>query len=393
MTVKSGWKLIALGKIAPANSNGMPDEGTEVWNLSLDEVEPVTGRILNKTLCRVSELGSAKCSFDTRHVLYSKLRPYLNKVVLPDESGVGTSELIPMLPDPKQLDREFLAFYLRSPMFLDFANANTRGANLPRIAMKELWKHKVPVPDSLDEQRRIVARIKECMERVEEIEENSQSINFEIEALLPSMLHQRFEELRSRVDIAKLENVTEIKGGGSLPKGGGEDLGKDSVLLVKVGDMNALGNERIIQVSRAYLPASKALKKIIAPGAVIFPKRGGAIATNKKRMLGRPAMIDPNLMAVIAKPERMRAEYLYYWTQTLDLTDISNGGVIPQLNRKDLAPLEIPVPGLDEQELIISELEQAEASCFELRTTFVETHQERHSLRESILRKAFAGEL
>ena len=122
--------------------------------------------------------------------------------------------------------------------------------------------------------------------------------------------------------------------------------------------------------SRAYLSKSKALKKVIPPGAVIFPKRGGAIATNKKRMLGRPAMIDPNLMALVAKPERVRSEYLYYWTQTIDLADISNGGVIPQLNRKDLAPLEIPVPSLNEQELVIGELEQVEASCFELRTTF-----------------------
>jgi len=208
------------------------------------------------------------------------------------------------------------------------------------------------------------------------------------------MLHRRFEDLRISVDIEKLEDVTEIKGGGSLPKkSGGVDLGNDCVLLVKVGDMNAPGNERIIHVSRAYLPASKAIKKVIFPGAVIFPKRGGAIATNKKRILGRPAMIDPNLMAVIAKPERVRAEYLYYWTQTLDLTNISNGGVIPQLNRKDLAPLEIPVPGLDEQKLVLNELEQAEASCFELRTTFEESHQERQALRESILHKAFSGEL
>lgn len=191
--MKSGWEEIELGKIAPANSNGMPDDNVEVWNLSLDEVESVTGRILNKTIRRVSELGSSKCSFDTRHVLYSKLRPYLNKVVLPDEPGVGTSELIPMLPDTKKLDREYLAFYLRSPMFLDFAKANTRGANLPRVAMKELWKHKVPFPDSLDEQRRIVIRIYECIERMEEIEQLRTETIEEAEATLPSLLNEAFE--------------------------------------------------------------------------------------------------------------------------------------------------------------------------------------------------------
>jgi type I restriction enzyme S subunit len=89
----------------------------------------------------------------------------------------------------------------------------------------------------------------------------------------------------------------------------------------------------------------------------------------------------------------VRNEYLYYWTQSLDLRDISNGGVIPQLNRKDLAPLEVPVPTLEKQEIIINELEQAEVSCSELRVTFEEADQECISLRDAILHKAFAGEL
>ena len=50
--------------------------------LSLEDIEGSTGRILHKQLCRVGDLGSAKCSFDSRHVLYSKLRPHLNKVAL-----------------------------------------------------------------------------------------------------------------------------------------------------------------------------------------------------------------------------------------------------------------------------------------------------------------------
>ena len=68
-----------------------------VWNLSLDEIESMTGRILKRTTCLVNELGSTKCSFDSKHVLYSKLRPYLNKVVTPEESGVGTAVSAPWM--------------------------------------------------------------------------------------------------------------------------------------------------------------------------------------------------------------------------------------------------------------------------------------------------------
>jgi type I restriction enzyme S subunit len=313
----------------------------------------------------------------------------------PDNNDYYCSNFIRCLrPNKSIVDCEFLYYGLQSPHFQSqIFGAQRTTSGLRNLKISEFKSGTIGVPNSLDEQRRIVARIKECMERVEEIKENSQAIKNQIGALLPSILHARFEYLRGSVDIEKLENIAEIEGGASLPKGGSEDLGNDCVLLVKVGDMNEPGNDRIISISRAFLPTSKTLKKVILPGAVIFPKRGGAIATNKKRMLGRPAIIDPNLMAVIAKPERVRNEYLYYWTQSLDLRDISNGGVIPQLNRKDLAPLEVPVPTLEKQEIIINELEQAEVSCSELRVTFEEADQECISLRDAILHKAFAGEL
>ena len=159
---------VPLGEIAPKHDAEMPSPSDVVWNLSLEDIEPGTGRVIRRQTCTVSELGSAKCSFDERHVLYSKLRPYLNKVVLPDGHGVGTSELLPLLPDPSRLDREFLTFYLRSPDFVDFAVAGSRGANLPRVAMEALWTHQIPVP-SLDEQRRIARCVRGCMERIDEI--------------------------------------------------------------------------------------------------------------------------------------------------------------------------------------------------------------------------------
>src|ERR1044071_976377 len=159
-----------LREVAPAIQADMPADGVMVWNLSLEDIESVSGKILMRSTCRVSELGSTKCSFDQRHVLYSKLRPYLNKVVLPDESGVGTSELIPLRPDPQRLDREYLAFYLRSPGFVQFAKSVMQGANLPRVAMNEFWNHRLTLRP-LARQRRVVSRIKECLSRVEEMQQ------------------------------------------------------------------------------------------------------------------------------------------------------------------------------------------------------------------------------
>lgn len=182
---------VPLGEIAPKHDSEMPSPSDVVWNLSLEDIEPGTGRVIRRQTCTVNELGSAKCSFDGRHVLYSKLRPYLNKVVLPDGHGVGTSELLPLLPDPSRLDREFLAFYLRSPDFVQFAVANSRGANLPRVAMKALWTHRVPILP-LETQRRIVHHINECMARIDEIHALCAQASQEADLLMSAILRKAF---------------------------------------------------------------------------------------------------------------------------------------------------------------------------------------------------------
>jgi len=231
------------------------------------------------------------------------------------------------------------------------------------------------------------------MERVEEIERDAAEASREIDALFPAILNERFAEILAAYQPQALEEVADIRGGASLPKGSPDDGGDESVLLVKVGDMNIEGNERVIGVAREFLPRCEAGRNAVPSGGVVLPKRGGAIATNKKRLLGRRALIDPNLMAIVARQDVLSTEYLYYWTLTLDLAALSNGGVIPQLNRKDLAPLQVPIPPSDMQQQIVESLKRAETYCGQLRAEFDAAQAERGQLRESILRKAFAGEL
>jgi type I restriction enzyme S subunit len=126
---------------------------------------------------------------------------------------------------------------------------------------------------------------------------------------------------------------------------------------------------------------------------VVFPKRGGAIATNKKRLLGRPAILDPNLMAVVPDTSKLRPAYLLAWCENLDLRELSNGGVIPQLNKKDLAPLTLPVPSLAEQDEILLAVEQAREASGQLHAKVAGWSAETDLVRRGVLRRALAGDL
>jgi type I restriction enzyme S subunit len=119
---------------------------------------------------------------------------------------------------------------------------------------------------------------------------------------------------------------------------------------IKVSDMNLPGNERqlITAALMKQIPNDLARRKLVPPNTVVFPKRGAAIATNKKRLTTIWTVLDPNLIGVRGK-NGVEAEFLLYWLQLFDLRTITSPGPTPQLNKKDLVPVLIPLPDKTEQ--------------------------------------------
>jgi len=110
----------------------------------------------------------------------------LNKVIVADEDGFATTELVPLKCNPAKVLPSYLAHFLRSPGFLDFAKTVVSGAKMPRMVMSEFWKYRVPIPP-LQEQRRVVTildktntlRVK-SQEFLRELDRMAQSIFFEM---------------------------------------------------------------------------------------------------------------------------------------------------------------------------------------------------------------------
>ena len=131
--------------------------------------------------------------------------------------------------------------------------------------------------------------------------------------------------------------------------------------------------------------------KLFPAGTIIFPKRGGAIATNKKRQLEAPAATDLNVMALT--PHRDVRDYFKRWFASIDLASLSDGSNIPQVNNKDIQPLPVPLPPLAEQTRIVAEVERRLSVVEELEAVVSANLQRASRLRQSILQKAFIGQL
>ncbi|MEJ9410630.1 restriction endonuclease subunit S, partial [Schinkia azotoformans] len=131
-----GWETSTMMRVAP-ETQYKGDFNSDVWLLNLDMIEQNTGIVIDKVMVSIDTVKGSVFTFDKDYVLYSKLRPYLNKVVLPDDRGFATSELIPLKPDINLLNRVFLACLLRSDQFVEYATKLSGGSRMPRVPMKE----------------------------------------------------------------------------------------------------------------------------------------------------------------------------------------------------------------------------------------------------------------
>lgn len=149
-------KLGEVCKVLPSTKN---IERQGAWLLNLDMVEQQTGRVIEYKYVGEDDLNGSIIQFDTENVLYSKLRPNLNKVVLPQKDGFSTSELLPLRPDASVLNRDYLAAFLRSDSFVTWAVSKTAGAKMPRLGTKDLMNAEIPVPN-IEQQKTIAEKFK-----------------------------------------------------------------------------------------------------------------------------------------------------------------------------------------------------------------------------------------
>lgn len=163
---------------------------------------------------------------------------------------------------------------------------------------------------------------------------------------------------KSEWPMIKLGEICNIVSGYGFPKELQGDK-RGTVPFYKVGDMNLPGNERILSQSNNYVTEqtisfNRWLK--ITSDAVVFPKIGAAIYTNKKRVLSCESLFDNNIMALICS-SYVNKMFLYYILSNVNLTEWASQANPPSINKSTVADFKIPLPPLEIQEQIVAELD------------------------------------
>ena len=168
-----GWSVCCLGELCDygnCTNIDTADIADSAWVLDLEDIEKNSGIVLQKVRQGERNAGSTKHRFHKGQVLYSKLRPYLNKVVLADEDGYCTSEILPLEFEWNILP-QYARYFLMSPTFLRYANKCSYGVKMPRLGTADGKKAIILVPP-LEEQKRIVIAIEQTFSQLAFITEN-----------------------------------------------------------------------------------------------------------------------------------------------------------------------------------------------------------------------------
>lgn len=176
--IPKGWEWCRLGEISTYAQTkrkiNASNADTQLWGLDLEDIEK-GGRLLNiKTVGERKAIGD-KTIFNRGDILYSKLRPYLLKILVAPEGGICTPEIIPFTCY-SNICKDYIVSFLKSPYVDDYINSATFGVKMPRVSTETMTSLLVPLPP-LSEQSRIDTKAKELMPYIDEYGKAQDKLN------------------------------------------------------------------------------------------------------------------------------------------------------------------------------------------------------------------------
>ncbi len=171
--IPESWIWVRLSNVSTYNQRkekiSANDITDDMWSLDLEDIEKESGKIIN--ICKASErkITGDKVRFYKGQVLYSKLRPYLKKILVAPKDGICSSEMVPFNLFGS-MDSQYAVYFLKSP-YVDFIiNSVTYGVKMPRVGTDTMIELPFPLPP-LAEQKRIVAKIEELLPYIDRYEQ------------------------------------------------------------------------------------------------------------------------------------------------------------------------------------------------------------------------------
>lgn len=409
-----GWVETTLGEIVRLRrEKSTPSAVPEASFIGLEDIEAHTSKILR--VRKASEVKSQVSVFKAGDVLYSRLRPYLNKVVVSSFDGVASAEILALVPSEITV-ADFVMQRIKMQDFLNFAALLDKG-DRPRVNFEGIANFPINLPP-LDEQKRIVAKLRKLISRTASARDALNDIPALIEKYKTRIFDMAFSGELTR-DLRPASPGEEV-GSNDLPIGwelkllgnisaiqGGIQVGKKRKALIDLVNVPYL---RVANVQRGWLNLDEIktievtrLEKerlLLLEGDILMNEGGD------RDKLGRGWIWEGQIAGCIHQnhvfrirlkdasfPSKFVSHYAnemgqkYFFDQGTQTTNLAS------VSKRKIAALPVPMPPRDEAVEIVRRIEAAFACLDRVSNEYAEASKRLPVFEASILQSAFKGEL
>nr|WP_301332053.1 restriction endonuclease subunit S [Segatella copri] len=366
-----GWVWTTVGEITNYGDSvnvQVEDIDNSDWVLELEDIEKDTAKIIQHLNKNERKINGTRHKFQKGQILYSKLRTYLNKVLVAPNDGFCTTEIM-AFGSYGILSNNYICYVLRSLYFLDYTLQCGYGVKMPRLSTTDACNGLIPLPP-LAEQERIVNEIQRLFSIIDIVENGKDGLQTAIQQaknkILDHAIHGKLvpqdpndepaSELLKRIN-PKAEITCDNPQYGKLPKGWCETtLG--NTIVIKSGDAIKVRDNRIGKYPiyggngiTGYNESYNVDGINIIIGRVGF-YCGSVHYVNNKIWVTDNAFVT-KIMGNVYTPK-----FLYYLLQQYDLQQYSNSTAQPVISGKTVYPINVMLPPLSEQYRIVAKIEE-----------------------------------
>ncbi len=346
---------------------------------------------------KLKEKGAVKGSIFAPEncIIVSRVRPTRGAVAL-IKKKTAVSSAFTILKPKSFLDLKFLFYYLAyNHSFFNHLELRQKGSNYPSVREEDILNFKIPLPP-LNIQKQIVARIEELFEKIDKAKELREKAKEETTIILSSAMHENFSKIEKKYKTKMIKDVvTRIQYGLSKKM---NEIG----VGYKILRMDNISKFRIEEKNIKYVEISKDefFKYKLEKGDVLFNR------VNSFELVGKTGIFDLDgdyifasyLIRLRPNPDFLNSYFLNYFLnspQTQNKLKFIARRAVQQanINSKEIASLQIPLPPLPEQKKIVSYFDDLREKVDKLKKIQEEQLKDLVELKKSILEQAFSGKL
>lgn len=391
-------------KTVPLKSVVAIDRDQQQWHerpyVGLEDIESGTGRLLGDS--KPASVKSTTFGFDKRHILYGRLRPYLNKVLLPDFQGHCSTEIMPILPQ-EVIDRRYLWYWLTDARTVEAIDSTCTGARMPRANMDRVLELQVPLP-VVEMQRRLVTILDEAFAAIATATANAEKSLANSRAILMSAIDEAFSGGASDTVSSELSALIGVTHGYAFDGSQFEtsdDPSKPIVLTpgnyTEDAELNFTPKNTKRLVSGVERPG---FRFNVGDLTVVMTD-----LSSKMKILGRPAFVEGNnvlhnqrIGRIVPKDDRVNLRLIYYFMQTsaalTRIRDTATGTMVRHTAPTRILSNIMTYPRSVEGQLaLVNRLDSISLETRRLANVQRSKIASLRELKQSLLRSAFDGEL